>query len=160
MKGHFEVVNKAAQIIEEELNKSKSWTKKAWEQTFELGKALVDALVVFLEILTKDVPGDLLKALREPGLLTPVNEFPPNSLGICGLVGNVWEWTSTKNKKGEHLICGGAWTEEKFDPDREEWRPTDWRDINLGFRCVCDWDKIFDVKTPEEVAESPEGSGE
>ena len=68
------------------------------------------------------------------------------SLGICGLIGNVWEWTSTKNEKGEHLICGGAWTEEKYDPDKKVWRPPEWRDINLGFRCVCDWDKIGEVR--------------
>jgi hypothetical protein len=154
IKDHFKVAQKAARIIEKELNKSKLWTKEAWQQTFELGKALVGALVAFSEIFTEDVPGDLLKALREPGLLTPVNEFPPNDLGICGLVGYVWEWASTTNEKGEHLIYGGAWTEEKYEPDKEVWVPPTWRDINLGFRCVCDWDKIFDVKTPEEVAES------
>jgi hypothetical protein len=129
-------------------------------QTFELGKALVDALVAFLEILQNPVPKDLLIALRHPGLLTPVIEFQPNELGICGLMGNVWEWTSTKNGKGEHLICGGAWTEEKYDPDKEEWRPPEWRDINLGFRCVCDWDKIGEVKEPGDLLEEPEGKVE
>jgi hypothetical protein len=143
---HFGTARKAVNIIEKEFKEG--WTKKAWEKTFELGKALVDALVTFLEILQPPVPENLLMALRHPGLLTPVNEFPPNELGICGLVGNVWEWTSTKNKKGEYLICGGAWTEEKYDPDKEEWRPPEWRDINLGFRCVCDWDKIGEVKEP------------
>jgi formylglycine-generating enzyme required for sulfatase activity len=143
---HLDTARKAVNIIEKELKKG--WTWGIWLQTFELGKALVDALVAYLEILPNPVQKDLLMALRQPGLLTPVNEFPPNELGICGLVGNVWEWTSTTNKKGDHMICGGAWTEEKYDTDKEEWRPSEWRDINLGFRCVCDWDKIGEVKEP------------
>jgi hypothetical protein len=148
---YLDFASKAQNVIKKKLKYS--WTSEVWEKTFELGKAMLDALVVFLEILIEDVPEDLLRALRQPGLLIPVNEFPPNNLGICGLIGNVWEWTSTKNEKGEHLICGGAWTEEKYDPDKEEWRPPDWRDINLGFRCVCDWDKIGEVKEPEGEVE-------
>jgi hypothetical protein len=112
---------------------------------------LVDTLVIFLEMAETPVPDDLLKALRQPGLLTPVTEFPPNELGIYDLVGNVWEWTSTTNEKGNHLVCGGAWTEEKFDPNKEVWYPPEYRDINLGFRCVCEWDRIVEALTPEEL---------
>lgn len=147
MKEHFDSAKEAAKIVEKELIKSGS-TKIAKDQIFVLGMALIDALAVFLEVLKIDMKKGLLKVLRQPGLLTPMNEFPPNDLGICGLIGNVWEWTATTNEKGEHLICGGAWTEEKYDPDKEEWRPPEWRDINLGFRCVCDWDKIREVKEP------------
>jgi hypothetical protein len=146
---HFDTARKAVNIVEQELKKG--WTQKAWRQTYKLGKALVDALVIFLEILINPIPEDLLEALRQPGLLTPRNELPANDIGICGLTGNVWEWTSTKNKKGDHLIYGGAWTEKKYDPEKEEWRPPEWRDINLGFRCVCDWDKIGEVKVPEDL---------
>lgn len=143
---HFNTALKALNMIAKELEKG--WTREAWLQTFDLGKALVETLVAFLDILKNYIPKDLLIALRKPGLLTPVNELPPNDLGISGLMGNVWEWTSTTNEKGEHLICGGAWTEEKYDPEKEVWRPPEWRDINLGFRCVCDWDKIGEVKEP------------
>jgi formylglycine-generating enzyme required for sulfatase activity/predicted ATPase len=151
---YFDTAQNALSIIVKVLKKVPiRWTRKALEKKLEMKVALVDALVAYLEILQNPVPKDLQTALRQPGLLTPVNEFPPNDLGICGLIGNVWEWTSTKNEKGEHLICGGAWTEEKYDPDKEVWRPPEWRDINLGFRCVCDWDKIGEVKEPEGKVE-------
>jgi hypothetical protein len=52
------------------------------------------------------------------------------------------------------------WTGEKYDPDKEEWRPPEWRDINLGFRCVCDWDKIGKVKEPEDLLEESRGEVE
>ena len=148
----FDSAYKTAKEIEEELNKPGIRTPNAWEQLFEQGKTLVDKLMLSLEDIERPVPDDLLKALRQPGLLNPVKEFPPNSLGIYDLVGNVWEWTSTTNEKGDHLVCGGAWTEETFDPDKEVWYPPEYRDINLGFRCVCDWDKIMDVKEPGELA--------
>ncbi|UCH96948.1 MAG: NACHT domain-containing protein, partial [Candidatus Aminicenantes bacterium] len=79
---HFDTAQKALSIIKKELEKG--WRLNAMKQTFELSKALVDALVAFIEILQNTVPEDLLKALRQTGLLTPVNEFPPNDLGICG----------------------------------------------------------------------------
>jgi len=152
----FDSAYKTAKEIEEELNKPGIRTPNAWEQLFEQGKTLVDKLMLSLEDIERPVPDDLLKALRQPGLLNSVKEFPPNSLGIYDLVGNVWEWTSTTNEKGDHLVCGGAWTEETFDPDKEVWYPPEYRDINLGFRCVCDWDKIMDVKEPGELARKPE----
>jgi hypothetical protein len=155
MVNHFDSAYITAKIIEEELNKSVLWTVNARKKLFELGKILVDTLVLFLEILEKPIPEDLLEALRQPGLLKPVKEFPPNSLGIYDLVGNVWEWTSETNEEGDHLVCGGAWTEETFDPDKEVWYPPEYRDINLGFRCVCDWDKIMDVKEPGELLRKP-----
>jgi hypothetical protein len=50
---------------------------------------------------------------------------------------------------------GGAWTEETFDPDKGVWYPPEYRDINLGFRCVCDWDKIMEVKEPGKLSRKP-----
>ena len=147
----FEVAYNEARNIEKELRKSPRWTESAYEQLVKLGKTLRDTLVIFLEMTEKPIPDDLLKALRQPGLLMPVTEFSPNETGIYDLVGNVWEWTSTTNDKSEHLVCGGAWTEETFDPDKEVWYPPEYRDINLGFRCVCDWDKITEALTPGEL---------
>jgi hypothetical protein len=145
----------AASIIDKEL--LKGMTYKARKQIFVTGKALVDGMVTILEIFRDTLPRDLLIVLLQRGLLAPADEFPQNSFGICGLIGNVWEWTSTINEKGDHLICGGAWTEEKFEPDKKEWRPPAWRDINLGFRCVCDWDKIGEVGGSQ--SEQPEDGG-
>lgn len=155
MANHFNTAYEDAKMLEEELNRTGRWTEKTREQLFVLGKILGDTLMIFLEILEKPIPEDLLKALRQPGLLNPVKEFSVNSVGIYDLVGNVWEWTSTTNEKGDHLVCGGAWTEETFDPDKEVWYPPEYRDINLGFRCVCDWDKIMDVKEPGELSRKP-----
>ncbi len=74
-------------------------------------------------------------------------------MGVHDLCGNVWEWTSTTNENGEHATCGGAWTEENPDPEKVRWLHPEWRDINLGFRCACDWDKIGEVKDIRELEE-------
>jgi hypothetical protein len=88
MKTHFVTAQKAALIIEEELKQG--WPPKSYQKLLELGAALVHVLVAFLEILQMPIPDELLTALRQPGLLKPVNKYSPNSLGIYGLIGHVW----------------------------------------------------------------------
>ena len=73
--------------------------------------------------------------------LTPVNAYSQTT-GACGGIdfwGNCWEWTSTQNSSGYHIVKGGAW-----DSSRDECR-TEYSDAvrdpssgypNVGFRVV------------------------
>ncbi|NES00835.1 MAG: formylglycine-generating enzyme family protein, partial [Symploca sp. SIO1B1] len=91
------------------------------------------------------------------GETTPVGDFPPNTLGLYDLHGNVWEWCADpwhdnyknapsdgsiwQNKNDNHymLLRGGSWN----DPPqgcccayRYMYEPVS-RSSNLGFRVVC-----------------------
>ena len=73
--------------------------------------------------------------------LTPVNAYSQTT-GACGGIdfwGNCWEWTSSQNSSGYHIVKGGAW-----DSSRDECR-TEYSDAvrdpssgysNVGFRVV------------------------
>ncbi len=73
--------------------------------------------------------------------LTPVNAYSQTT-GACGGIdfwGNCWEWTSTQNASGLHIVKGGAW-----DSSRDECR-TEYSEAvrdpssgypNVGFRVV------------------------
>ena len=73
--------------------------------------------------------------------LTPVNAYSQTT-GACGGIdfwGNCWEWTSTQNSSGYHIVKGGAW-----DSSRDECR-TEYSEAvrdpssgypNVGFRVV------------------------
>jgi formylglycine-generating enzyme required for sulfatase activity len=81
----------------------------------------------------------------------PVFSYPPNELGIYGMVGNVLEWTSGEYEerylhgkyfKGHPLkvLRGGSWTNKAFDIRATTRTPfsadrcLEW----LGFRCVAE----------------------
>ena len=73
--------------------------------------------------------------------LTPVDAYAQTK-GACGGIdfwGNCWEWTSTQNTDGNHIVKGGSW-----DSTRDECR-SEYSDAarnpaegfpNLGFRVV------------------------
>jgi formylglycine-generating enzyme required for sulfatase activity len=79
----------------------------------------------------------------------PVFSYPPNALGLYGMAGNVFEWTSSEYEekylygkyfKGQTLkiLRGGSWTNKAFDIRATTRTPfpagrcLEW----IGFRCV------------------------
>ena len=69
-----------------------------------------------------------------------VDAFPPNSNGIRGMSGGVWEWTLEDNGEGYKFIRGGSWYDVSW------YLRADYRDIyyppgrevsDVGFRCVA-----------------------
>jgi formylglycine-generating enzyme required for sulfatase activity len=81
----------------------------------------------------------------------PVFSYPPNELGIFGMAGNVFEWTSSVYPKeyllGKYhrqytvmVLRGGAWTNLVFDVKVSTRTPfAASRQLNwIGFRCVSD----------------------
>jgi formylglycine-generating enzyme required for sulfatase activity len=81
----------------------------------------------------------------------PVFSYPPNELGIYGMAGNVFEWTSSKYNErylfGKYfhtfslkVLRGGAWTNRALDIRTTTRTPfpasrcLEW----IGFRCVRD----------------------
>ena len=147
MMKHFETAQKTARTIGDEL--TGGWTMNLEEQLFVLVKALIDALVAFLNEIQGSIPESLLVTIRQQGLFMPVTEFHPNLFGVYDIGGDVWEWTSTTNEDGDHLIYGIDFKKSECELDKEVWVPPTWRDIDLGFRCVCEWDKIGEVKELE-----------
>lgn len=75
----------------------------------------------------------------------PVGSFNPNSYGIHDLKGNVWEWTSSKDEKGDHIIKGGSFLCadnycKGYEAEQFQTTPEDSGLNHLGFRCVYDRD--------------------
>jgi formylglycine-generating enzyme required for sulfatase activity len=90
---------------------------------------------------------------------SPVRSFPPNSLGLYDVAGNVWEWCEdywhgdylgapkddtpwVVGGAQDHVIRGGAYNSEApyiRVSDRAYPRNQTW-DFNIGFRCVLTGD--------------------
>lgn len=75
---------------------------------------------------------------------SPVGAFPPTPLGFRDLVGNVWQWTSTRGPRAdERVIRGGSYL---CDPDVCHGFRVDARQVanasarfaHIGFRCAFD----------------------
>lgn len=87
-------------------------------------------------------PGAIIDEYNDGFATTsPAGSFKPNSLGICDLGGNVWEWCVNLYKSGSRwgVLRGGSWansnrgellTSYRNVVDRNE------RDVIFGFRCV------------------------
>lgn len=67
------------------------------------------------------------------------NSMPfENTSELSNITGNVWEWTSDKNRTGEYIIAGGSWKTSVHDISagkNAEVKP-DTAAEDLGFRCV------------------------
>lgn len=85
-----------------------------------------------------------------PGKTTPVGSYPPNSLGLCDMSGNAWEWVGDKYSKytsesqvnpivtdgRNYILRGGRWGGDASEArifHRSPWPRND-RCNNSGFR--------------------------
>lgn len=74
-------------------------------------------------------------------IVAPIGQFDPNKYEIHDLFGNVWEWTSTENEKGEMIIKGGSFLCDisfcsGYIPSKYQTTAKDSGLNHLGFRCV------------------------
>jgi len=82
---------------------------------------------------------------KNVGDTSKVGRYPPSSLGLYDMAGNVWEWTSSlrdggedPHAIGERVIRGGSWRDAENNlrsANRNFRRPNGPLD-NIGFRCA------------------------
>jgi formylglycine-generating enzyme required for sulfatase activity len=64
--------------------------------------------------------------------------------GVYDMVGNVWEWCSTKTTPGRYELKGSAFTSPLFRGEPAAWNDANdfMQDDDTGFRCACSADQM------------------
>lgn len=90
--------------------------------------------------------------------LAPADAFPPSAVGLYGMLGNAWEWTSTHlaRSSGQRVLRGGSYLDSpdgafnhKVTASTRMGNTADSSADNMGFRCAR--------SAPGKPARKPQG---